>query len=337
MAWQMKPSRSTIWNLIKIVIAISLIGVVFSKTNLKEVISLRSRLSFTWLAASFFLVTATTGCIARRYWILIKRQVPFPQFLNLVILQNALSNFIATSAGAVSYLTLLRTEYHIRIRQGVFSLIVAKVGDLLAVCLVLGIASYYVWSEITVLHGVILVILTASSLCLLLFFLAITLHRPFISMVYHLVDRLQLCRYPIFTNLLKLISELEEQNTTVFFRSLAPVIGFSCLIILLTSLLGYCNVKLFAVQITPWPVIFMTSLIQILTMVPIQVFGGLGLYDVTVLYLYGLFGIPSSEIASVVISLRLIAYLQNLLLLAYLPLEKWARRKARDRSDCLVM
>jgi len=79
--------------------------------------------------------------------------------------------------------------------------------------------------------------------------------------------------------------------------------------------------RLFAVSIGAWPVLFIISLIQLLSIIPIQVFGGLGVYEVTSLYLYGLFSISRPEIVPVIISSRIYLYLLNLLLLLYLPLD----------------
>ena len=55
--------------------------------------------------------------------------------------------------------------------------------------------------------------------------------------------------------------------------------------------------------------------------VPVQVFGGLGVTDITTMYLLGLFGINQPQLAATIIGLRIIFYAANLLLLLYLPLD----------------
>ena len=59
-----------------------------------------------------------------------------------------------------------------------------------------------------------------------------------------------------------------------------------------------------------------------MTLVPIQIFGGLGLYDFTYLYLYGLFGFGGPEFAAVIQGFRFCFYLTNLVLLGFIVLPR---------------
>ena len=104
--------------------------------------------------------------------------------------------------------------------------------------------------------------------------------------------------------------------------SIGALTGYSVLTLVTMLLFAYCSLRIFDVRIDIWPVIFVVSLTQIMTLVPIQVFGGLGLYDFTYLYLYGLFGIGGPQFAAVVVGLRICFYLTNLVLLALIVLPR---------------
>lgn len=65
-----------------------------------------------------------TWIYACRYWILIGRQVGFSQVFG-VVLQTAISNLIATSAGAVSYVTMLRGAHQVTLSRGIKLLLLA--------------------------------------------------------------------------------------------------------------------------------------------------------------------------------------------------------------------
>jgi len=73
--------------------------------------------------------------------------------------------------------------------------------------------------------------------------------------------------------------------------------------------------------------IFVNSWIQLISWIPIQVFGGLGVMETSQVYLYGLFGIPAAQMATVSVGLRVTLYLFNLISLLYLPSQAFFRRK----------
>ena len=73
--------------------------------------------------------------------------------------------------------------------------------------------------------------------------------------------------------------------------------------------------------------IFVNSWIQLISWIPIQVFGGLGVAETSQVYLYGLFGIPATQMATVSVGLRVILYLFNLISLLYLPSQTLFRRR----------
>jgi uncharacterized membrane protein YbhN (UPF0104 family) len=76
-----------------------------------------------------------------------------------------------------------------------------------------------------------------------------------------------------------------------------------------------------AVPISGWGVLFVLTFSLLISLVPIQVFGGLGVYEVTAIYLYSLMGVRSELVVPMVVSSRIYLYLLNLLLLLYLPFE----------------
>jgi uncharacterized protein (TIRG00374 family) len=100
----------------------------------------------------------------------------------------------------------------------------------------------------------------------------------------------------------------------------ALAIIYSFFYILLTIVWGYVNLRMFSIDILFVPVIFVTALTQLLSIIPIQVFGGLGVMDASLLYFYSLFGFAQNELAAVLLGLRLIAYGMNVVLLLYVPL-----------------
>src|SRR5581483_11343400 len=91
----------------------------------------------------------------------------------------------------------------------------------------------------------------------------------------------------------------------------------SALVLVLTMLFAYSNISMFSLALSVPAILFVSVLILLISYVPIQVFGGLGIFEVSTVYLYGLFGIDSSIAIPFVITARIYLYLLNGLLLIY--------------------
>jgi len=75
-------------------------------------------------------------------------------------------------------------------------------------------------------------------------------------------------------------------------------------------------------------------MLQLLSILPVQVLGGLGVTEAASLYLFGLFGFPEAGLAAVLIGNRLLFYLENLAVLIYLPVNSlFSSRRAEARKD----
>ena len=311
--------KSTVWNMLKIVLAVVLIGFIVSQTSVDELSALWRRISAPWLLGSIVAFYALTWAMARRYWVLIGRKVAFHELLSLVIVQTIVSNFVASSAGAVSYVAILRSRHQIQIGRGVTSLVLARSGDLLMVLITLGVSSWFVWSDITPLHWLISLLIVSISGILLMFCFVVILRQRFVGTIERIFHLLNLNRITLLERMIKTMADLAEQAPGRLNESLVPLIIYSALVSAFMFAFFYCNTLLLAVPIGAWPILFILSLAQLMTIVPIQVFGGLGVYDITYLYLYSLFGIDQPQIAPVIIGTRIIFYAVNVLLLVYLP------------------
>ena len=124
-----KASRFNIWELIKILLAISLIMLIIAQVNLNDLVNLFRNVSPGWLIASFVVYFLMSMTKALQYYILIGDQISYPRMLYIVIVQNTVSNFIANSAGIASYLATLKVEEGIKVSRAAIIFVITKVMD----------------------------------------------------------------------------------------------------------------------------------------------------------------------------------------------------------------
>lgn len=311
------------WGLLKVLIAVALAGIVISNVQRSDLAKLIGRISVPWLIVGMAALVCTTWCLTVRYWILLERQVPLPQMLGIVILQNGLTSFVASGAGLASYLVTLRGEYGISVRRGVMSLLVARWGDVLAIDVALAISSWVLWPQIPPLHAMIIVLLVGITGGLLVLCFPLLLPQPTSVAIRKFVRATRLARVAFVDRAAHELTIQLDTDAGKMRRSFLPLTGYSCLIFLLMTCWVYAVVRAFALPIGIWPVALTGALTQLMTVIPVQVFGGLGVYDVTSMYLYGLLGIAQPESAPFIVSLRAILYFVNGLLLLYLPVMAW--------------
>jgi uncharacterized membrane protein YbhN (UPF0104 family) len=246
--------------------------------------------------------------------------VGYLQVLNIVVVQNAVSNFIATSAGIASYLALFRVEQREMFSRAALAFVLAKVGDLISIWLFMLVASWLVWPQVDVLHTLIFIFLSVIGGLIITFFAAVFLRQKFVALLQDFVGWARLSRFGIVNKGMDVMQSLAQQEQGFVFRIVGLDILFSLIYMTVTMVWIYAGLRTFSFDIGILLVVFVNVFMQLVSYLPIQVFGGLGINETTMLYVYGFFPLPQAELAAVLIANRIIFYLTNLLVLIYLPL-----------------
>jgi len=307
-------------------------GVILSRTSLAEIIALRDRLSWTWLIAGFILFVAMTLVKTLQYWILLGRQTSYRNTLRIVIIQNALTNFVANTAGIASYLAMFQMEENVKVRKSGAVFILTKAGDLLCMGLFLLVSASFIWTRVPVLHQLVTFILVALAAGLTVFWTAVFLRQTFVGFLRRILQTLRLDRLSLIQRGLFALESLAAQETKTVTQTLLTGTSLSFAYMLATMAYGYTRVQTFQIPLEFWAIIFIASLMQFVSVIPFQVFGGLGVTELSLVFLYGLFGFVD-EIPAILVGLRVLFYIFNLILLAYVPLDSFLDHKKPVTAD----
>jgi uncharacterized membrane protein YbhN (UPF0104 family) len=264
---------------------------------------------------------------AAQYYMLSGRQASYPRVLSIVVTQNIISNFIATGAGIASYLTMFSVEEGIRLRKAAATFLIAKVGDLIAVWAALLITSLLLWREIPGLKIAAMIMLVMIPLAIGLFLGVIILRQRFVDLAGRLAKSSRLDSFPFIQRGLEILQFVAEQDEKYVFGLVQMGAVCSIIYMALTMLWAYASLRAYSVDLSASVVVFVNSWIQLISWLPIQVFGGLGVAETSQVYLYGIFGTPAAQMATVSVGLRVILYLFNLISLLYIPAQAFFRRK----------
>lgn len=315
------PRTLLIWTALKVLLALILAAFVVSRTDLGALLALRSKILPAWLALVFVLFISLTLLKALQYYFLLGRQVAYSRALHVVVVQNAVSNFIATSAGIASYLSLFRLEHGVRLSRSSAAFLLAKVGDLISIWLLLIVSSLPVWSRIGPIHLAVKILILGMGLLLLGFFLLVILRRRFVSLLRGAASGLRLERVRLVGAGLDVLDGMAEQQPAFVVRSITVAVLFSMLYMSFTMIWAYASLRAFSLPIGVMPAVFANTFLQLISYLPVQVFGGLGLTEVSTFYFFSFFQLPQAALAAVLIGNRILFYVENLVVLIYLPLQ----------------
>jgi uncharacterized membrane protein YbhN (UPF0104 family) len=316
-AWWSVPPK----DLLKIVLALVLIVFVVSRTNLQNLILLKDGLSWQWLWISLMFYSLVTLAKGLQYWTLLGVPVPFRETLKIVIIQNAMTNFVTNTAGIASYMTLFKLEQNVKLRRSGLVFLLTKAGDLLAMVFFLALSSLQVWARIPLLQETVISLLLVAGAGLVIFWAAVFMRQRFVIQFRNVLHSLRLDRLGIVQRILDMLDALvaQEHNTVVSSHLKGTALSF--LYMTLTMAYSYSRFQIFPIPADFWVILFITSILQFISIIPIQIFGGLGVSELTLVYLFTLFGVTQVDIPAIVVALRVLFYLFNLAILVYLPVD----------------
>lgn len=326
------PKKNSVWLMAKIVLGLSLAVFLLSKTSLSELSGLATQVNWGWLWVTLGLFIMLSLIKAWQYHILFDASFPYLQILSVVILQNAISNFVASSAGVATYMAALRAEHGIKVRRSASVFVITKVGDLIAVLLGLIISLLFVWHEIRDVLTLVLFLIAMIGTGLGAFGAIVLLRRKFVDAAHGMFGGIGFLKFRLIRHLLEIADRLADFEQKDVIRIILTASGLSSIYLILTFTWTYCSLHTFGLQVTMWTVVFVSSMLQLLSIVPVQVFGGLGVSEVASLYFFELFGFSQGQLATVLIGIRLLFYLTNLVVLIYLPFYSFLLSRSLEKN-----
>jgi uncharacterized protein (TIRG00374 family) len=320
------PSKPTfnkkLWNALKVLVALLLIGFVISRTDPASLQRTWQMLSRAWLLLSVLCFVMMTMIKALQYRSLINPQLSFWNVLNIIVLQNAISNFISNTAGVVSYMSMFRAEHGVKLSRSAVAFIIVKVGDLFAILCMLVASLVFVWPQVAALHGLLFVLSIGIFTSLVVFFATLVFRQWFVGWLEKFLSWTRLLKFGFVQRAMEVLKNLGGQEQSIVLNMLVRGVIYSTLYFSLSMAWFYTVVRAFNIPINFPTMLFISAMLQIISFIPIQVFGGLGVNEISSMYLYGLFGVPQAEISAALLGIRIYTTLLNAATLLYVPFGK---------------
>lgn len=311
-------SRLPFWSVLKVSLAVCLFWLVISQTSLADLVAAARRIQPVWLLVTVLAFALIAWAMARRYWVLVGKELAFHEMLELVIIQTLITNFLMNAAGATSFVALLRTQHQIGIGRGVLALFLARVGDIVFLASALAVMSWPVWSRIEVLHNLVAVMILVQVAFLLGSCSAYAARARLSEWIQGIRERYGIDENGLAGRTTGSVLSLCKTEESQLRPLIAPLLGYSAVVLVANFAYAYATLALFAFPLGLWDVLFVAVVMQLVSFVPVQVFGGLGIYEVSSVYLYSLLGAEPSETIPIVIGAHAVFYLLNAMMLLFI-------------------
>src|SRR5215212_3031937 len=315
-----KSNASLAWNVLKILLALGLVFFVLSKTDVAELFSTLQNASLFWLIVSGVLFVLLTLVKTLQYYTLMRGELSYSQVLNLIVWQNAVSNFFLAGAGILTYITTTRLEHEMKLSRSVTIFFLTKIGDLTAIWLALLISSRLVWSQIGILQIPVLVLLAGIGIVLAGFLLTILFRQRFVAVLDQIVARTGAFKIKLFEKGLSYLRGLASIKQNKILGLFGRLLLYSLIYLAMTISWIYANLAIFHLQFDVLAVVFVSIFLQLVSYFPISVFGGLGIGETSALYFWSFFGASQEVLAPALIGIRVVFYVFNIIPLIYLPI-----------------
>ena len=321
-----RKNSSILWNIVKIIVALTLVGFILSETDFAHLLETLRNVSVPWLIVSIALYLVLTVLKALQYYLLVGEGIAYTEILNIVVVQNAISNFLTAGAGVASYLASLHVEHGVKVSRSLVMFMLTKVGDLIAIWVLVIVLGSLVWAQIETLHVAVIVLLAGMGIGLMVFFLTILYRQRFVALVNTVLTRLKLSQIGFVVKGMDVLTSLAEIDFGRILRALRITLTISFIYLGVTIAMIYASLMTFNLEMPLSAVGFVTVMNQLVSYFPIQVLGGLGVYEMSSLYLFGLFTTSSELLISALIGMRIIIYVRTLVPLLYLPIHSFFLR-----------
>ncbi len=228
----------------------------------------------------------------------------------IVLVHYAALNIIPARLGELSYIYLLKKVNNVSTGISVSNLILARVFDQMTVSALFLASSYSLelsspWLQAVRLGVCVLLIAVCVALVLLLAYKDVCIRQ-----FQHLLHRLHLDCYPLTGKVLKTMHDIVAALNTVQLKQRAiRVAGFSVVIWLSIFGQNYCLLHAFQVDLSYTGIMWASTCLILLSALPIHMLSGVGIHEISWVFLALELGIPKTVAITSAFGSRLLSIL----------------------------
>ena len=269
--------RETIAKILAVIITIVLVATLLSQISIGDVAKTLASIDPIYLIIGFVLYLFSYFFRALRFQILLGNKIGFKDLFTIVCVHNMANNILPARTGEVSYVYLSKKLHNISTGEGIASLMVARVFDLISISLLFFVAALYVRGLPPMIDKVIWAIAGFLLLIVLILVNLAYFGEQFMNRVGKIINMVSIGHIRGIPYLLRKGNETMQSFEVV--KSKRVIIWTGILSMLVWAslyLVNYALINAMGINISFWSVIFVSTFPVFTTILPIQALGGFG-------------------------------------------------------------
>ena len=269
---QMKNKNRT--KLLTIFITIVLVAILLSHIQISTIIITLTGVNVIYLLMGFALYVLSYFFRTLRFYILLDKKVCLKNLFSIVCVHNMTNNLLPARTGELSYVYFLKKTHNISIKDGVATLLFARIFDFIAICLIFIISMSF-------LTNVPEMILQIKWIVVMALLLTIVVMGVFIFYCEKAINLLKFYFYDIakiklvnklFTQLYEISRRLNTQGN----KKIAYTFSLSFMIWFSSFLMGYLIITDMGIQLDIWALLIGLTFTVLISILPVHGVGGFG-------------------------------------------------------------
>lgn len=262
-----------------ILISIGFITILLTQIKTNDVISILSKINLKDLALGFILYLATYFFRTLRFKILLHNKINFKKMFSIVCIHNLVNNILPARTGELSYVYLTKKN-GILTSEGIATLMIARVFDVIAICSLFFISTLFVGHLPNIILNAFYMIAGVLAVLILFFTSLVYKGDKVVKVIDNMLQKIKLKKFKIVGFMLKKAHETAKNFERI--KSKKIVLSSFLLSVLIWCslyLMVYVLLKGMGLNLTVWMVILGSTFSVIASLLPIQGIGQFGTYE----------------------------------------------------------
>src|SRR5271157_406540 len=275
----MTMDKKKLAGILIIPLTLILLAFLIKQTSIQDILNALSLVSPAFVLLSFILYIFLNLTRATRFSVMLKNPGNIGSIFNIVCIHNLANSVMPFRTGEFAFVYLAKVRLNTAMGIGVATVTLARVFDVLGVCLVFILSLSINRDYSGVLSGVTPLVMSATIVLIVMIILAIWFSQYFVAFIGRISEVNYLKKLPLLYVRSKMEEVSKYYSSRESKRNLIKVLFLSMAIWVIYSILVFLLIMGIGIGLNVWTVIVGVLISVIFTSLPVQGVGNFGSFE----------------------------------------------------------
>jgi len=234
----MIKSKKVLRYLLALIITVSILYVLLQHVSIDEIVNVILRIPIRYLILGFLIYTTNIVFRVFRFMVLLDGRLGLVELFQIVNISTLANNIFPLRTGELSYIYLVKKTGNVRLSQTIASLIIARLFDFIAICLIFLFCVLLMRDIPQLFLSVLYIVGLFVFLFLCVLALFFVYKKILIKALWRVIEKAGLSRFKYINLFMSKLEELLHAFSVIKTSKIVLVLFFSIMSFILSCLLG---------------------------------------------------------------------------------------------------